>query len=89
MRHATVGGALAHVHQPLTQHRLVDQRRPPEGATQTRKGREALDVGGGEMDDGAAAQGADGVVHPAQHGHLQVTEVARRQERHDLPPPIA
>ncbi len=80
-----LGLAPSVVEEPLAQDGLVDERHPPEGPLDRRSCPELQDAVTWDVHDHRGRHGRDGVVHLVQDEHVHVAEVARDEERDDLP----
>ena len=89
VRHLLVGRAPAHADEPLAQDALVDKRVPPQRADDRRVllG-EHGDCRLRDEGDRAGRERADAVVHRAEDRDVEVADVARDEEGHDLALPV-
>jgi len=82
---ALIGRTPADVDQPFSQNGFVHQGAPPERTRDHRvMRRDGIDGRARDVDDLTLGDGADVVVHMVEDEDVEVTEVARHQERHDL-----
>jgi hypothetical protein len=83
------GRSTAHGQGPFAQDRVFDQAKPGERARDTRmlggKGQHAI---ARQLDDPRPHDGADSIVEPIEHQRVQVGDVARNQDRRQLPAPV-